>query len=234
MQKVRWLRPAGILFVGLIACRGAGSQEALFEGKPAEHWIKLLASQDMDVRIHASTALMTMREKAVPPLVRAIKSDNSSARIEMIMALGWIGTAAAPAMPVLEDLLRDKSTPVRVAAASAILAIDCSRRTGVLPVLIEALSPGSPAASMAAATIGGLGSRGAPAVPALITLLGASDENLRIAAATALWKIGPAAERAIPALEEVQKEGGTVGETAATALQGIRGGAPTAPDCKGS
>jgi HEAT repeat protein len=234
MRRYGRFRRVGILWIALIACRGECSQEALFEGKPPEHWIKLLASQDMDERIHASTALMTMREKAVPPLVRAIKGDHSSARIEMIVTLGWIGTAAAPAVPVLEDLLKDDSAPTRVATASSILAIDCSKRASVLPVLIAALSSRSPAAAMAAATIGGLGSKGTPAVPGLITLLGAGEENLRIAAATALWKIGPAAKDAIPALEEARKEGGRFGEAAATALESIRGNEPSAGKCDGS
>jgi HEAT repeat protein len=137
----------------------------------------------------------------VGSLLPELKSADPRARREAAEELGRIGGAAHAALAPLEQALQDPSGDVRVAAASAIAAIDPARADAAVRVAADALKdPSGPARRAAAWVLGDLGARAAPAGPALSAMLGDPDGELRWAAANALGEIGAAAAVAIPGL----------------------------------
>ena len=63
-------------------------------------------------------------EQAIPALRKAIRAEREIVRLEAAVALGEIGAAAAPAIPILELVSEeDSSKPVRAAAAAAVAKI---------------------------------------------------------------------------------------------------------------
>ncbi len=209
------------------------TQEPTSEGKPASFWIAELGRGDMDGRLHATTALTSMGQAAVPYLLRALEGDQSDVRLRILTTLGMLGSDAEAALPAISALLHDSSASVRITAAATMVAIDCRRGEEVWPVLIAALDGDSFAASLAAGTIGRLGADGAEAVPNLIRLIGATDPEVQLAALGALWKMGVAAQAAIPSLKEAAKSDGAVGVAARAALETATGQAPTPiPSCR--
>jgi hypothetical protein len=208
---------------------GAGGEEPTAEGEPVSHWIKELQGTEMGARIHASTVLRSMGEAAVPYLVRVLEHDGSEAKLQVLGTLGSMGPVAKRALPAMTELLRDGSPQVRVTAAATIVAMDCSRSESqdVWSVLIAGLEGDSYSASIAAITIGSLGADGVRALPALVRLVGGNDDDVKATAISALWKMGPAAKDAVPALEAAAKVGEPIAISARAALETIRGDAPT-------
>jgi hypothetical protein len=94
-------------------------------------------------------------------------------------------------------------------------------------VLIAALEGDPFSASLAASTIGFLGPDGVGAVPNLIPLVRGGNSEVRLAAIGALWKMGSGAKDAVGALEAAVQEGGDVARSAKSALETIKGEAPT-------
>jgi HEAT repeat protein len=185
----------------------------------------------MEVSVHASTMLAGMGEKVVPYLVRALREDRSDARGRLLTTLGMMGPAAEGAIQDISALLHDQSSTIRVTAAATLVNIDCERRLEAWPTLVAALEGDAFSASMAASTVGYLGADGAAAVPALIRLLSHSDGEVRLRAISALRNIGPAAQSAIPALDEVAKESGPVGTAAQGTIEKIKGKGISVPSC---
>lgn len=195
------------------------------------YWIDSLRAGDMGVSLHASTMLAGMGEKVVPYLVRALKEDRSDARGRLLTTLGMMGPAAEGAIPDISALLHDESSTIRVTAAATLVNIDCERHVEAWPTLVAALEGDAFSASMAASTVGYLGADGAAAVPALIRLLGRTDREVRLRAISALRNIGPAAQPAIPALEEAAKESGPLGAAAQGTIEKIKGKSISVPSC---
>lgn len=209
-----------------LACFLVGARmraaEPTHGGKPVSHWIAAATSSDTEEWLEAEAALRNMRGDAVPYLTDAIRRSDGDARIRLLFVLEWIGPSAESAVPLLLELLGHQSAEVRITAAGTIVAIDCSQRRTALPVLIRGLKEDPQVASRAAISIGALGADGAPAVPALVEALRGRDARLRLEAAGALWRIGPAAKQAIPALKEMAREGGVLGAKAETAMAAIQ------------
>ena len=65
-----------------------------------------------------------------------------------------------------------------MAAAAALIGIDCQLQDQAWPTLMESLDPGSGVVEPAVATIGSLGPDGRRAVPELVTLLDTQDASL--------------------------------------------------------
>jgi HEAT repeat protein len=93
----------------------------------------------------------------------------------LIYALGEIGPASTPAVPLITEALRDQSDPA-----------------GFLNVV-------------AADALGKIGPGAASAVPALIAALGSDDVRVPTRATVALGNIGAEAKAAIPALVEAME-----------------------------
>jgi HEAT repeat protein len=207
---------------------GVGGEEPTAEGKAISYWIGELQQSDITARIQATNVLMRMGEAAVPFLVQVLEHDTSDARLLVLATLHRMGPAARAALPAASALLRDKSPAVRVTAAATIVGIDCSRgqEQEVWSVLVTGLDGDGLTASVAAISIGSLGADGVRAVPALVRLL-EGNNDVQATAISALWKMGPAAKEAVPALEAVAKMGEPIAISARAALETIRGDAPT-------
>jgi HEAT repeat protein len=219
-----------VLLVCLVGEARLQAGEPTYRGKGVNYWISALSSSEVEEVVRASTALVSMRGDAVPYLVRALQGSDARDRIQMMNVLSAIGPSASTALPVIVGLLDDPASNIRVAAASSLVAIDRGSVDRALPVLIEGLRNEPQTASMAAMAIGSLRQKGAPAVPSLIAVLEeGSEEAVRIEAARALWKIGPAAKAAIPALESAVQRGGPLASAAAVALETVKV-VPGSPD----
>jgi len=130
---------------------------------------------------------------------KRLLDDDPKVRAAADTAIRRMGV---PAIPMLVQLLRHDSDPVREFAVDAL--IDLTPHTAsIQPSLRRALRDEDPVvAGDAARALGALGSRAAPSVTALVTTLSHDDPYVRVYAAEALASIGPAAARATGALAE--------------------------------
>jgi len=105
--------------------------------------------------------------------------------------------------PLLADVLKaDKSSPVKVAAATALGKTGENAKT-ILKGMIEALKDPDIAVRTAVAdAFGRIGFEAAEAVPALKPLLKDPDPGVRLAAAFSLGRVGPDGASAIPELSQ--------------------------------
>ncbi|MEO1399913.1 MAG: HEAT repeat domain-containing protein [Cyanobacteria bacterium J06635_1] len=230
---------------------------------------------DSFVSSTAASSLSQIGTAAVPPLIQALQHPTAAIRIGAADALRRFGPAAAAATPHLIEALRDPAlrfyavdalTGIGPAAASASAPlVDLLADEAVGHLVVDAL------ASIGAATVpdlgavlktsdltvqlratqvlGRIGPEAAEAIPSLVSLMGASEGELRhevvralsnigkpavpalikaledpagrILAAIALGNIGPEAEAAIPALQEIFAEP-TVAEPAPSPSEPVR------------
>lgn len=70
-------------------------------------------------------------QKAVLDLVDLLKEEISSTRQNGLLAMKVIGPPAAPAVPWIQDCLRDGSLPVRLSAASSLAEIGPAARSAI-------------------------------------------------------------------------------------------------------
>ncbi|RAM51789.1 MAG: hypothetical protein C6Y22_09670 [Hapalosiphonaceae cyanobacterium JJU2] len=69
-------------------------------------------------------ALVACKSKAVPSLIKVLKENqDENLRIIAIALLGEIGSQAAPALPILNGLLKDTNTDVRIIVVHALKKI---------------------------------------------------------------------------------------------------------------
>ena len=104
------------------------------EGKPKhasiEFAVSELASSSSFARVDARAYLVSMKGKAVPHLIEALKSDNQWVRWEAAKALSKIGDPSAS--QALINALEDKMFDVRWIAAEGIISIG---RKALIPLL---------------------------------------------------------------------------------------------------
>jgi HEAT repeat protein len=141
------------------------------------------------------------------------------------VALASADGDAAKAAPAVRAGLTDKSGPVRVTAAEALLLVG-GPTAADLPALTKLLrEPSEVAKEAAARAIGPLGAAAKEAVPRLVELLADRSGTVRIAAAEALEKIGPAAAAAAVKLRGLAADP-LVGPAARKALEKIEANPP--------
>ena len=133
--------------------------------------------------------------------VAALKTDNTTARMEAANTLGFMREGAADAVPALVDVLEDNYEPMRRNAIYALSAIG----KPAVERLIDALAAEKEAFDMEPIlhicdAAHGLAAIGASAVPALIAALEDERENVRASAAYALGEMGPVAAGAVDEL----------------------------------
>ncbi|MDE0465582.1 MAG: HEAT repeat domain-containing protein [Candidatus Poribacteria bacterium] len=133
--------------------------------------------------------------------VAALKTDNTTARMEAANTLGFMRESAANAVPALVDVLEDDYEPLR---RNAIYALGAIGEPAVGP-LIDALAAEKEAFDMEPIlhicdAAHGLAAIGASAVPALITALEDERENVRASAVYVLGEIGLVAAEAVDGL----------------------------------
>jgi HEAT repeat protein len=128
-------------------------------------------------------------------LVEALSDSDAGVRETALQVLPK--TAMPGALDDVTKLLADPVRPVKAAAILALLRL-APEREETISALVEALQDLSPAPrgretqfsrEDAALALGKLGPKAKIAVPALTALLTDSDDGMREAAATALWKI---------------------------------------------
>jgi len=187
-------------------------------GPAAEAAIPTLieALDDADVRDAAIEALWNIKdmpEDDVAALVALVRPGDKkavdrgeaawrlAARGHAMYLLGWMGSKAHDAIPVLAEAISDPDPAVRLAAAEALWRIE-KRPERVLPILIAAVQSRQKNADprWAVYLVGEIGPQARKAVPALAQALSDPDLELRCRAAEALWEIEARPERLIPTL----------------------------------
>jgi HEAT repeat protein len=167
---------------------------------PVDAIVANLHDPNVEVRRAAAHALVERPvgdERVIAELTKDVSDRDSEVRYESIEALGKLGPAAKPRLPLIALRLQDKERNVRIRAAFSIHKIDPADRTFV-PVLVDAMREGDGRTLLEVAA---LGADAAWAVPTLSGLLSHESPKVRILAARALGSIGPAAIAARPGLE---------------------------------
>lgn len=195
---------------------GGGEEEpediTVTAGRTGPSWT-IQTSRDLR-RVYAAAILGEIGdERAMEPLVRALKDGNVDVRCQASGALTKMGKGA---VGPLTDMLRDSDHEIRVVAAGMLGDIGDSR---AVDPLIGALYDDTDDVRGAAA--GALVQIGDAAVDRLIEVTKDEDRWVRLYAAGALKYIGEA--RAIDALEElVRDEDPDVRSVAEDAIEKIR------------
>ena len=158
----------------------------------------VLHDQDQLVRIYAASSLGQIgpgAKEAVEPLIKLIQTERDLQVVgTVIHTFHELGPTAMAALPALATMAKDPECHSRVMAAWAMCRI-------------------APEGRAAAAAL----------VPQLILQLTAQHPNSRRFAAEVLAEIGPAAERAVPALSAAtEDQDGAVRKAVGKALAAIK------------
>lgn len=156
--------------------------------------IEMLKSGDENVKHYAAEALGKCRhDDAVPPLVKAVKEDNSRGRMVSSDAAFSLAKQGTPGVTALLDLLKDERQVARLRAADALESVSDPR---AIEPLIAALGDSDrEVRAFAAQSLGHF--HDARAIAPLLALLSCDDHSTRIDAAGSLGKIG---EQTLPGL----------------------------------
>jgi HEAT repeat protein len=158
-----------------------------------------ICAKQLAVSAHAESALKHGGEAAVPALIEALATHDVAIREKAARILGCLGEVGRPAIPALTHALRDKDLTLRLAAAKSLWNITQDAAL-VTPVLVSLLGETWPAGPDA-------------------------DESRRRYLQTvmeALWRIGPPAEAAVPALlAKCKDKNRLISESAQSALRVI-------------
>jgi HEAT repeat protein len=160
--------------------------------------IQLCAKQLKD-SAYAETALRKSGLPAVAALIKAVASDDAAVREKAVRILGGLGEIGAAAAPALTKALQDKEMEIRLESAKALWNVSKSPDL-VVPVLVELLEE------------------------KWVIAEDTSEARRRFLQTVieALWRIGPPAKAAIPALAKKAKDKNRlVSETAISALKEI-------------
>lgn len=158
-----------------------------------------LCAKQLGESSYSETALKHCGQVAVPALIQALASDDPTIREKATRILGGFGELAAAATPALTKALQSKNPDCRLAVAKSLWNITQNADL-VVPVLIELLEMKWPAAEAASE----------------------SRRQFLQTVIEALWRIGPPAAAAVPALLEKKKDKNRlISESAASALKEI-------------
>jgi len=146
-------------------------------------------------RSRPAVAASEPMQKTLAGWVLDLENPNGDVVQAARKALAELGPDAAPAIPQLAQMLRERRN---CNAAAYTLA---SIGTNALPVLMDALTNGNKYARLeAAGAIGGLGEAGEAAVPALLQCMRDEDSSVRGNAIASLQAIPRRSDLAVPAL----------------------------------
>lgn len=160
-------------------------------------------------RIAAAKAVKTIGgEPAVRQLLVLLKDADAGVKAEVTNALKEIG---GEHIAVLIPSMKDSDANVSAGASNALVAIG--------PKVIPQVQKAAKDAPLRGPSISVLVKIGAPSVPAMVELLSEDDQDLRMAAADALGKIG--SEDATPALLESTRDIAAVRRVAISSLCAI-------------
>ncbi len=150
-------------------------------------------------------ALSRIGSAAIPPLIDALRSDDTMLRAGAAKALGGMGPDARAAIPALLENLGHGDGAVTHEVADALGAIG----PDALPKLVEALDwKESRQRSTAALALAAMGRAAASAASALLTRLDQeSDPAVRVSLLTALPRVGTDPALLVPRLIDGLKDG---------------------------
>jgi HEAT repeat protein len=143
--------------------------------------------------ILAADVLPYLGPDAVPALIGALSSTNSSIRYSGAWGISYSGSNGEPAIQLLVERLSDDSeaTEVRMRSILALGKIG-KQPDKVIPVLVTLLSHTNRGFSVRAArSIGLFATNATSAIPALLQAVNHEDENIVRAARSALTNIDP-------------------------------------------
>jgi HEAT repeat protein len=184
----------------------AQNQDELPRPKDVEELACLLKSRNVEERREAATTLAFMEqgsEKALLPLVAALKDVDPVVRRYAASAPGRIGPPAKPAVPALANLLGDKSVEVRRSSAGALVRLK-SHAKAAAPVLLQSLQEEDPFVRIRSARV--LISLGQESKRSLALLGEAFDDNDGDVGMEASLYFGDIGLPAIPVLKECLKD----------------------------
>jgi len=157
-------------------------------------------------RIAAAGAVKAIGgEMAVKQLLVLLKDADAKVKESVTAHLIEIG---GPHIDLLVPALKDSDTNVNTGAANALV--------GIGPSVIPDVQAAAKDSTLRGQAIGVLVRIGEPSVPAVVELLSESDQDLRMAAADALGKIG--SKKATPALLEAARDVAAVRRIAISSL----------------
>lgn len=217
-NRVLILSGAGLSLVAMIALlileptrigMGFLRGESFYQGRPTSYWKLGLADDSPSTRLETVHQLKAGGADAVPVVVALIGENRGESweaierRWTLAEILGAIGPPAAPAVPVLVELLQDPDHQVRSVAALALGQIGPTAKQAVTPLITLVNSREKLPAIKA---LGYLRGEAKEAVPVLIPNLKDPELDVRWTTAKALDHIGPDAKAALPALAELLKD----------------------------
>jgi len=190
--------------VRYLSCRALGHTGTA--AKPAvAKLIKLVDDPITSVRRNAAKALGNLGPKvasdAVPALLRAAQEHRYVVKIEAILALGKLGDAAKPALPVLKQTAKNPKSAERAQAAWALFELTGDTEL-TLQVLAEELNRIDRPWEAAEFLV-----QMAPKVPMAVEVLSTGlqnpDATIRTVAAEAIGKTGVLGKRVLMNLKGV-------------------------------
>ena len=174
--------------------------------------IASLSDSEAYVRSAAAAVLAKIgpASRTVPPLIEAyqreLKHGDWTVSYMIAIALGQIGSEAAPAVPRARGGTQDRHTQ-RPELRCPGPREDRPGAGPALPALLNALhDPDWSVRQAAAESISLVGADPEIVIPPLIAVLKDDMDYVRAAAAVSLGRLGPAARAAIPRLIELQNE----------------------------
>ena len=181
------------------------AEAALAQLKLSQEKAVQICAKQLKESAFAESALRHSGQQAVPVLIEALDTDEPETREKAARTLGFLGELAVAAAPALTLTLEDKNPEVRLAAAKGLWNIS-KNADAVVPVLVELLEEKTSAA------------------------VEASEPRRRFLQTVieALWRMGPPAIAARPALmEKTKHKNRLISESATSALKKIAPAEPT-------
>jgi len=180
---------------GLILLMTAGLQAA--DLASLAHRLISVDNRQRETATAEATALSPDdKQQLARRLTPLLKGTDTDQREHAAEALGALGAAAEPAIPVLQANLSDDFPYVRIHSAEALSHIGAA----AIPAFIEALKNDNNEVRMVAAqALAHLGAEAKPAIPALVLALDDKEGQVRQRAANALENCG--ADAAPPLME---------------------------------
>jgi RNA polymerase sigma-70 factor (ECF subfamily) len=176
------------------------AQGVLYQGKPADYWIKGLKDRDPAYRVTAVTALGAIAEedpKLIPAIAGVLKNRYNDERAAAAKALSDLGPAAGPAVPQLVEALRTEDCGyVGDWVREALIQIG----PAAVPALVKALQDSDKERRVL--VVWALAGGGAAAAPPLTEALRDEASEVRARAAESLGSLGLKGKAAVPALVE--------------------------------
>jgi HEAT repeat protein/S1-C subfamily serine protease len=180
-----------------------------------------LRDPDARVRIQALRTLAQLGpiaakdQATVPDISRALREDkNHDVRSEAAVALGKMGQAAVPALPALEDALKDTNRDVRVNVLSTFEALGPDAKPAISNLVAALKERDRDVRLGAISALGAMGPDARPALEKMLELMG--DRDLREAVGRAFARIGKPAVKALT--QALDSGNGEVRRTAIEAL----------------